>query len=294
MMKRVAVALDGTPQAEQALIYARSLAYELVLIRVVRERMVEELEEGSAQEAAHYLHQVATALRERGQPCTVRLASGQTASALLESLQDCELLVICSQGRTGLAGWLKPSVAARVAARASCPVLVVRSGEPGSLESKLTGPQWAPRRALVALDTTSFSEGALPAACSLLTQRPAQLVLLGASGLPPVDSDSPEFSARRVQLARLGQYLQRAGEDARAEDLQVSWRVEDSTASEAILDWAERERAEVVCLATHGRTGAARWLLGSVSEKVLRKSRRPVLLVNPRSLRRPADRAGRE
>lgn len=48
--------------------------------------------------------------------------------------------------------------------------------------------------------------------------------------------------------------------------------------AQEILDYAEAGEIDVIALATHGRSGLARWLLGSVAEKVLRASALPVLL----------------
>jgi nucleotide-binding universal stress UspA family protein len=50
----------------------------------------------------------------------------------------------------------------------------------------------------------------------------------------------------------------------------------------AISETAERLGADVVCIASHGRSGVLRMVLGSVAEKVARESRHPVLIVRPR------------
>jgi universal stress protein A len=54
----------------------------------------------------------------------------------------------------------------------------------------------------------------------------------------------------------------------------------------AILDAAEERRADLIVLATHGRTGIKRLLIGSVAEKVVRHSSCPVFIVKPRAARR--------
>jgi nucleotide-binding universal stress UspA family protein len=48
--------------------------------------------------------------------------------------------------------------------------------------------------------------------------------------------------------------------------------------AETILQTAERERASMIALTTHGRTGASRWMLGSVAERILQASLLPVLV----------------
>ena len=73
---------------------------------------------------------------------------------------------------------------------------------------------------------------------------------------------------------------------AHAEEAGVSARsrrVTGDNAAVAILETAAEEDAEMIVIATHGRSGVGKWLLGSVAEKVVRGAVRPVLVV-------PADR----
>ena len=55
-------------------------------------------------------------------------------------------------------------------------------------------------------------------------------------------------------------------------------------AGEAILDAAREEHADLVAMATHGRTGLARVLMGSVADKVLRSGAVPVMMWRPKGL----------
>ena len=79
------------------------------------------------------------------------------------------------------------------------------------------------------------------------------------------------------------QYLERVAERLRAEDVVVSTRViiADHPAS-AILNDAREHGADLIMMATHGRGGLARLLIGSVADKVLRGADSPVLLFQPR------------
>lgn len=52
-------------------------------------------------------------------------------------------------------------------------------------------------------------------------------------------------------------------------------------AAEAILRYADASGASLIIVGTHGRTGVSRWLLGSVTERLLRNARCPVLAVPP-------------
>jgi nucleotide-binding universal stress UspA family protein len=68
--------------------------------------------------------------------------------------------------------------------------------------------------------------------------------------------------------------------------------VEAPSAYRGILDEAERIPADLIVLGTHGRSGFDRWLMGSVTEKVLRRAAVPVLTVPPHAADVPAGTAG--
>ena len=59
----------------------------------------------------------------------------------------------------------------------------------------------------------------------------------------------------------------------------VQYRVGKGKAAEVIVESAAKEKATLIALATHGRSGLNRWLVGSVAEKVLRAATNPLLLV---------------
>lgn len=71
------------------------------------------------------------------------------------------------------------------------------------------------------------------------------------------------------------------------EDLpKVGYLVASGNPFEQILDAAENQRIDLIVLATHGRTGVKRLLIGNVAEKVVRHAHCPVLTVKPRAVNR--------
>ncbi|SFR41659.1 universal stress protein [Halogeometricum limi] len=68
-------------------------------------------------------------------------------------------------------------------------------------------------------------------------------------------------------------------EAAEREGVDVTASVQTGTAYQTILDYADEEDCDVVVMGTHGRSGLNRYLLGSVTEKVVRSSDVPVLTV---------------
>jgi len=70
----------------------------------------------------------------------------------------------------------------------------------------------------------------------------------------------------------------RAG-DLRQRGIKASWRLEAGVPFEEIVKVADDERADMIVMGTHGRSGLNRVLLGSVAERVIRLAPCPVLTV---------------
>jgi nucleotide-binding universal stress UspA family protein len=86
----------------------------------------------------------------------------------------------------------------------------------------------------------------------------------------------------RRQEERAREYLNALSRRLEATGVRIRARVEVATAiALAILEIARDEQADIVALATHGRSGIRRLALGSVADKVVRGSPVPVLLFRP-------------
>lgn len=127
----------------------------------------------------------------------------------------------------------------------------------------------APRRVLVATDLSPFSNAAISHACALVEGREGEVVVLHVS--PDSSPDPRDLAAATDELRTL---VANGG----AANARVEVTKSDHPAK-AICEAAERMSADIVCIASHGRTGLSRALLGSISEDVIRHSHRPVLVV---------------
>jgi nucleotide-binding universal stress UspA family protein len=101
-----------------------------------------------------------------------------------------------------------------------------------------------------------------------------EVVLLHVT--PPAGTEAAELELAASRAALDALRLELA-----ADGIAASVRQAQGDAVEHILAAAEATNADLVAMSTHGRTGVARLVRGSVAEGVLRRSRRPVLLVNP-------------
>jgi nucleotide-binding universal stress UspA family protein len=127
---------------------------------------------------------------------------------------------------------------------------------------------------------TDFSENAqqaFPLACSLARDCGARIIVLYVMP-PPLGHEELEarhhpdeyYGIPRTQLHKI---------QAPEENVRVEHRLEEGEPAKVILEVARETQASLIVMGTHGRTGLARLLLGSVAEQVLRQSSCPVLTV---------------
>lgn len=148
---------------------------------------------------------------------------------------------------------------------------------------------------LYATDYSDASELALPAAVGLAHTYDAELVLLHvaerlvdvvpvAAGVPPIEMGleaEPRESAR--------ERLEEWSEQRLPEDVNYRLELVDGDAAETIVGIADEQDADIIVLGTQGHSRVERFLIGSVTEKVLRRAHCPVLVVPSEKRRRGQD-----
>ena len=136
---------------------------------------------------------------------------------------------------------------------------------------------------------TDFSPFSL-AAASIMTSMPmfagAELMLLHVINDPVVMAPYPtvDFNAETIfrdSEERAREELELCIAQNFVANRRVTPIVRRGDAAREIIDCASAEHADLIVIATHGRTGLAHILLGSVAEKVVRSSRVPVLTIKP-------------
>ncbi|MFO7893622.1 MAG: universal stress protein [Longimicrobiales bacterium] len=260
--------------------------------------LVEASREGREEELEATARKVGTATGGTVDWTVIDGEPSETVAARVEE-SEADLVVMSTHGRGGLdRAWLG-SVADRLIRRLTVPLLLVRpeeeegNGEEADPESHDDGPELSLepariQRVLVPLDGSELAEAILDPAARLARQTGASLVLLRVMD-PRLPTDAPylpatvegteaRFQERRTEAR---DYLDRVAERLRGEGVEVAdVEVREGSAAPTILEQAG-EGADIVAMATHGRGGLRRWLLGSVSDKVLRGADRPVLIVRP-------------
>jgi nucleotide-binding universal stress UspA family protein len=216
-------------------------------------------------------------LAEREQPALEvqsQLVVGFPIQVLTAVARQAELVVIGHRGLGGVAGLLLGSVAVALAARAECPVVVVR----GEAEAPDPG---AP--VVVGVDGSPTSEGAVAFAYEAASSRGVALVavhtwwdLIVDPGMAPLlDWDAIDSDEREVLAERL------AGWGEKYPDVRVERVVARAHPAHALVE--QSLRAQLVVVGSRGRGGAAGLVLGSVSHAVLHRAHCPVAVVRPQS-----------
>lgn len=133
-------------------------------------------------------------------------------------------------------------------------------------------------RILVPLDGSITAEGVLPHVRRLARSTGSEIVLAQAVPVAGVDGGEAVFRAA-VQAGT--DYLAGVKDRLESAGLRTRLVVRAGGAPETILGLIAETRATLLAVATHGRTGAQRLVLGSVAEKLLRSTPVPVLAVRP-------------
>jgi nucleotide-binding universal stress UspA family protein len=131
---------------------------------------------------------------------------------------------------------------------------------------------------LIPLDGSDCAENVFPKVEKLATDLKATLVLLCvvyAYVFPGIDPTEAEVKVVREAEAYLGKLEERL----KARGFEVETHVRYGHDAEEILDHAAQKDIDFIAMTTHGRSGVRRFLIGSVAEKVLRHSPKPIFLV---------------
>lgn len=225
------------------------------------------------------------------------------SSTLLSMAQQdhADLIVMCSRGESRLKRWMFGSIAQSMMRRSPLPVLVLNEHEKASALEEVSHPL----RLLVALDGSPFSEAILPSIGQFLalfpTPTPHEVHLLRVIADPPaLGNFGGEAYAMAIQTQEEGrkadEYLQEivrrlapeAGRIGFVVTTSVVERVDPALAivRQTLLTSEQGSEAQaagydLIAMATHGRSGVKRVLLGSVTEKVFGSTPLPLLIVCP-------------
>jgi nucleotide-binding universal stress UspA family protein len=167
---------------------------------------------------------------------------------------------------------------------ADVPVLLVRAREeaPGDTHGAASC-----QRILVPLDGSRVAEQVLPSVVFIARAVGAGIVVFRVpivylSGSFTGDWYLPLQGVLATARQDAQAYLDRVADDLSGQGLRVSTAMRVGAVADSIVDYAQVNQIDLIAMCTHGRTGLARWTLGSVADRVLRAGHIPLLLVRAR------------
>lgn len=286
MLRKILVPLDGSELADRILTHVRRILVreeaEVMLLRVMpppktqrdERRQIEELENASA-----HLEERLRALSSLGARVRYDLMTGDPADQILRFAAGYvpSLIAMSTHGLTAEDRWPYGSVTARVLRRALHPLLV--STPFGFKDADAGAPAPQPFRVIaVPLDGSEASARILPVVEHMAHLYESEVVLVHATDTPP--DEAPMRGAPRQAIEDSMRELVRSHrERLERSGLRTRVRVAFGHATAAILDAVAEEKADLIAMTTHGRSGLSRWVFGSVAEKVLSRCPCPALMM---------------
>jgi nucleotide-binding universal stress UspA family protein len=295
MYRSILIPLDGSPFGEYALPYALDIArrtgaqLHLAHVSTVPPAEVGDVVDNELRTYEQaYLEGVVARLQPHcANPITTVQLEGPIASALHDYAVElkADLVVMTTHGRGPVSRFWLGSVADALVRQLPMPVLLVRPHEPM--------PDYAHpptiNHILIPLDGSVLAEQIMSYALEMGQLMEAEYTLLQVIPFMPPIYGTELYGAGwdeelQEQLRTSAQnYLDNIAAPLRAESLRVKTAVMHGIVADAILEYAQAQNVQAIALATHGRTGVRRWLLGGVADKVVRGAQMPVLLYRPQA-----------
>lgn len=280
-MMKILLPLDGSALAESAiaptLALARSWEAEVLLLNLSepfipiglggQPELSLQVQRESLSASRDYLERIRDD-HFSGLPVAIQALLGYPREEIAEVArrEQCQWIVMASHGRTGPARWLLGSVAEAVLRHSPCPVLLIREQVPlhGNFQ-----------HILVPCDGSQLSGKVIEKLESFLASS-GRITLLRATGL------SFQERAQVLDIQAFERFLLGLEQELLAVEtgtLPSQRKVVDGEATDSILEFASKENCDLIAMASHGRSGFRRLWLGSVTEKVARRSSIPLLVV---------------
>lgn len=309
MYSKIIVPLDGSDLADQALPYAELVAQTLsVPLELVQAydtlpsnvlgsrsaRVADHLQETARDRAQASLEPTRQRLEAAGLVVNVATQRGQAADVIVSQAgtDPGALVVMCTHGRGGISRWVMGSVTDKVLHTIPNPMLIVRATVTGP-----ASPGTSLKTVIVPLDGSAVSELAIPHGVSMAAALAARITALQVT--PTADYYRRQLTVVTPELGAIPDFDPGSPEDLAAEDADgVAAYLEDVTnrmaidhahgvdtahvvddnVAQSIIDRAATQPSLVV-MTTHGRSGVGRMVLGSVTDRVIRHSNTPVLVI---------------
>jgi nucleotide-binding universal stress UspA family protein len=301
MYTRLLIPLDGSKTAEAALPYGRTLARTLKIpvellsivdITVLATQVFrgsgyfEPIIAETVRSSEEYLNRIAKTFPADNVSCTVE--TGKAEDVIIEKAgSDATLTAMATHGRSGIDRLIMGSVAEKVLRSAINPLILIRASEEADSEGLAVL-----KSVIVPLDGSELAETVLSPVVQLANALKLEVILLRAYQIPMntyagmEDSYPIDYEKISVALKEEAQsYLERKVAELKRNGIEkLSFVISEGSGAGEIVALGRRTPDNLIAMCTHGRSGIKRWVLGSVTEKVVRLSEDPVLIIRGRNV----------
>lgn len=287
-IKKIAVLLDGSVYAAQALPAAKSLCQatgaSMALISGVKSYSHGPQEQFNADFAARekYLDSLIEQLSAEGFEVekSVRMGSIAEVSQTYLRTAGIDLVVTTTRGKSGEKHWMSGGVSSKLMMRLNIPVYLVQGDQPTDLGR-------TPAKILVALDGSIASEKVLPYARALALAFNSEITLLSVPQIPETDkyrapADVVE-NLRAEAEAQMTNFLEAVARGLEKDKVKTSILVKGTRAATTIVETADEGDFDLIALTSNGRGGFKRVMMGADSERVVGMTNRCVLMMPSRN-----------
>ena len=281
LFEKLLVPLDGTAESAVALPIARAMARAtgatVTLLRV----LAADEEDRTTREAQRELDGIAAELTAGGLTARTVVQTGDPAQTIVAHARmgEADLIVMRTHGRAGLARAVAGSVAERVLTQSPVPLLLLRPGDRyvSQIKSLLVPVDGSPGAALALGAAIGLAQATGASLRLVQVVVPIPAYIYGAYAFNGATYVDPAWDDEARQSAQT--YLDALAARLRTSGLAVETQVCIApSVAEAIGDIAEARGIDLIVMSTEALTGAARAVLGSVADAVVRTARCPVLL----------------
>ena len=298
MYTKILIPLDGSRTAERVLPFARVLAGTLKipieLLEVVdvsavsahiaadKARYLDALIAEGERASREHLKEVAAEFPGIKVSCSVERGDPADAIIARAAADKGTLIAMATHGRSGVTRWMMGSVAEKVLRGSESPMFLVRADE------DVTADGGARIKSIVVpLDGSELAESVLPTVVEVANSMALEVVLCRAYELPASayygrEEYLPNYDDMLLKLkGEVESYLAKKVELLKRVGLaKVSSVALEGSGADEVVRYSREHPDALIAMCTHGRSGVRRWVLGSVTEKVVRQSGDPVLVVH--------------
>ncbi len=292
MYTKILVPLDGSERSERVLPPARSivkaLKVDVELLQVIdpnvvtalsdpeHGRYVDQVDSSIRNNSINYLERIANSFPDPSKvSCSAELGNAAEVIADKAAAHPGTIIAMSTHGRSDVQRWLLGSTADKVLHAANSPLLLVRA-----TDENPSGEATLLKKIVVPLDGSQLAELTLPHVVELAKNLGLEVVLvrvfdpLSQGHIPYVE----QIGEKMREEAKA--YLELKVRGLESEGLKdVSYLLLQGNAAAKIVDITHATHDNLVAISTHCRSGIGRWVLGSVTDRVVRYSGNPVLVI---------------